>query len=445
MAEGDGPSQHGGHRPSQMDSERLRGKSDDRSFDRDHTVRLDVLDNTHIRANSVIEAIEKKAGPGSVFACVPKSGNLFEVTAADNTTAELLLDGIDIEGKVYACTEVSQTRGRPITVSIMHLPAYIEDNVIVSVLTNFDSEIELIGSVRRHYYRGTSIADGTRLVTLKLPPTCRSLPYTMKFPFESSSEYYRVMHDNQVKLCRVCYSHEHVMMSCPDFLCNKCGCQGHFKRQCVAKQCVQCYRYGAKCMCDLCVKCDKTETECNCVWQCESCGGKSEECYCSDDEMDINKLGSDNTSSDKPTVNGEQVIGESRSVTTVDDQQTAGVSTQRTDSETSKVTTANDELTAGVKICTDNVNTNHSSLTASTVIGATEASEGDIRISACVDSAIVKPKAMGFGRPPGQPPDSRNTEIDSDMTSSQPFRRKRLVTRPNIDNLKIKVTRADVE
>jgi hypothetical protein len=319
MATGGGPTENGGQVPRNDDSGVQRGGRNAlnrRIYNKDHTVRIDVLDNTRMKANCVIDAIERKAGVGSVFACVPKSGNLFEITAADNITADLLLDGISIAGTVFECSEISQPRRKPVTVSIMHLPAYIEDDVIVSVFNDFDSEIEVVGSIRRHYYKGTSIADGTRIVTLKLPPTRKSLPYTMKFPFEDRKEYYRVIHDNQVKLCRVCYSDEHLMEFCPSFLCYKCGLQGHLARKCVTLACAHCHRFGVKCTCKVCDKCKEIQTECSCennqtqsgqdVHQldravdeprgsrCVTCCVDKENCVCSDsDGRRCNQCGGD--------------------------------------------------------------------------------------------------------------------------------------------------------
>jgi hypothetical protein len=172
-----------------------------------------------------------------VFACVPKSGNIFQITAADNITAELLLDGLDIAGRAYDCCEVVHTLNRPVLVSIMHLPAYIEDDVITTKIMDLDSDIQFASPIRRHYYRGTSVADGTRIVTLRLSPKPRSLPYTMTFPYGDSSDYYRVIDNNQVKLCRICNSDCHLMQDCPHFLCHKRVLQGHMKRRCVTLAC----------------------------------------------------------------------------------------------------------------------------------------------------------------------------------------------------------------
>jgi hypothetical protein len=313
MAEGGGPS-NGGHQATPGGSERGKANTVKRTYVREHTVRVDVEDNKRTKADSVIGAIEQKLGADAVFACVPKSGNIFEVTTADLISAELLLDGVEIDGRIFECSEVEQKGNKPIVVSLMYLPAYMEDDVIEAKIKEFDTDIEFVGHIRRHFYRGTTIADGTRIVTLRLPPGLKSLPYTMKFPYGNSNDYYRVIHDNQVKLCRVCNSDSHLMLNCPDFRCHRCNGQGHLKRQCEALPCTRCRRYGLKCVCVPCGKCNAIECvcdeysdttcdncweivcvcnkdsgeqfcthkegKCDCKWTCDLCGRTDETCDC---------------------------------------------------------------------------------------------------------------------------------------------------------------------
>jgi len=41
-----------------------------------------------------------------------------------------------------------------------------------------------------------------------------------------------VIHDRQVKVCRMCIQPGHILRECPDFKCRKCGTQGHYAREC---------------------------------------------------------------------------------------------------------------------------------------------------------------------------------------------------------------------
>ena len=46
---------------------------------------------------------------------------------------------------------------------------------------------------------------------MKFPPEIKSLPYSMKFKTVEGVEYFRVLHDNQIKVCYNCMSANHVI------------------------------------------------------------------------------------------------------------------------------------------------------------------------------------------------------------------------------------------
>ncbi|KAJ8006284.1 hypothetical protein DPEC_G00126690 [Dallia pectoralis] len=65
-------------------------------------------------------------------------------------------------------------------------------------------------------------------------------------------EYFRVIHDRQVKVCRVCIQPGHVVRECPDFFCRRCKAQGHYARECNQQQesrCSDCGEMGTQCVC----------------------------------------------------------------------------------------------------------------------------------------------------------------------------------------------------
>ncbi len=58
-------------------------------------------------------------------------------------------------------------------------------------------------------YPGTDIADGTRYLRVKFPKEVVSLPYSTKFDTEEGMQHFRIMHDRQVKTCRLCMNPGH--------------------------------------------------------------------------------------------------------------------------------------------------------------------------------------------------------------------------------------------
>ncbi|CAC5391801.1 unnamed protein product [Mytilus coruscus] len=61
--------------------------------------------------------------------------------------------------------------------------------------------------------------------------------------------YYRVIHNDQVKVCSGCYSAEHLYRDCPEFKCFKCGQQGHISKNCSENKCKSCLRTKTDCDC----------------------------------------------------------------------------------------------------------------------------------------------------------------------------------------------------
>lgn len=59
--------------------------------------------------------------------CLPRSGNLYEITLDGKAPIQYLLEGIKIGDKIFEWKEVVQTS---IMVSFVHLPAYIEHEEI---------------------------------------------------------------------------------------------------------------------------------------------------------------------------------------------------------------------------------------------------------------------------------------------------------------------------
>lgn len=77
---------------------------------------------------------------------------------------------------------------------------------------------------------------------MKFTETVTSLPYSAKFITLEGAEYFRVLHDSQQRVCRLCLQAGHILRECPDFKCFKCGNSGHYARECrpAAQSCVTC-------------------------------------------------------------------------------------------------------------------------------------------------------------------------------------------------------------
>lgn len=216
-----------------------------RIFHKDSTVLLKVGDNQKVKAYDVITSLENVYGKGSVFACVPKSGDCFEVTLPNKAVAEKLTAGVKIGDKSLECDLLYSD---VMVVSFMHLPAYVTDHEIKGNLDKIGVEVK--SDIKRRYYKGTTVADGTRYVETKFPPKVKSLNYLMKFETVYGPQMFKVKHNNQTKVCLQCYSDEHFIKNCPEFKCFRCGVQGHAKRECTAEKCRECYRYPTGCRCE---------------------------------------------------------------------------------------------------------------------------------------------------------------------------------------------------
>lgn len=78
--------------------------------------------------------------------------------------------------------------------------------------------------MQSRYYPGTDIADDTRFMKIRLPPTLPFILYAVKL----DNAYYRVVHDNQKRMCGVVIPLNiyQVFKDCLDFVCFKSNGQG---------------------------------------------------------------------------------------------------------------------------------------------------------------------------------------------------------------------------
>jgi len=228
--------------PPTLSSGAPHEKIKNRRYKKEHSLYIDVGDNKVVYASTIIEAISESCGESELFACVPKSGNLYMITMRDKDMRDLLLDGIKCKGKTYNTIPVVKDT---VNVSIMGVDPCIEDFEIADAIENMDATV--LGEVRRLVYPGTNVENGNRLCSVRLPKERNSLPYLLRVPNGNVFDSYRIIHDDQKKLCNKCYSPSHLFKDCPKFTCFKCQAQGHFKSQCMATWCHDCFSYQCKC------------------------------------------------------------------------------------------------------------------------------------------------------------------------------------------------------
>lgn len=215
-----------------------------RLYKKEATITIDVSETRDGNAENIIKAITKKIGVEGILAVRPKQQKQYEVTMENEDLCDELLNGLDINGQMC---EVKKLEDREYVVSFMHLPVYLEDDEITTKLEGWG--VIPVSTVKRRCYPGTNIEDGTRFIKAKFPREVASLPYSTRFETAEGTQHFRVIHNKQVKTCRLCMSPEHILKDCPDFKCRKCEEHGHFARECNAVKCPDCFKTLNKCEC----------------------------------------------------------------------------------------------------------------------------------------------------------------------------------------------------
>ena len=189
---------------------------------------------------------------GGLLGCRYLTENKFEMTMSHPRGKERLMEGFKMgETRVHAREIVNDE----LVVSFMNLPFYVEDQEILEKLRTWG--VSAASPIKRRMWPGTNVADGTRFLKVKFNNQVQSLPYSAKFSTALGAEYFRVIHDKQARVCRMCIQPGHLMRECPEFQCHRCGVQGHFARECGkdVKKCDLCRNRTEEC------RCNRSETE----------------------------------------------------------------------------------------------------------------------------------------------------------------------------------------
>ncbi|KAL0151792.1 hypothetical protein M9458_052943 [Cirrhinus mrigala] len=231
----------GQRRREQIGIKKIESK---RRYAKEATLTVDMGEVSDGRAVDLIKVIAEKVGVDKILAVRPKQNRLYEVTLTNEEICDDLVDGLEMKGE--KC-EVKKLQEREYVVSFMHLPAYLEDSNITDKLEGWG--VTPTSGIRRRYYSGTEIEDGTRFVRVKFPKEVVSLPYSTRFETAEGTQHFRIIHNRQVKTCRLCMNPEHILKDCPEFRCYKCEQQGHFARDCREVKCPDCLEFLDKCQC----------------------------------------------------------------------------------------------------------------------------------------------------------------------------------------------------
>ena len=206
-----------------------------KNYSKECTIRIEGIQTNHVKAITVIESVEKITGLNTVLAVVENDAVSYDVTLNTKDDATKLIQGVEIENTDYNCSLLfSDTT----VVSFMKLPSFIKDEEIIERLIS--KGIKIVSPVYRRAIPGTQVADGTRYMKCIFPPGFVALPWTMPFTVGSVTKYYRVVHNNQTKVCSLCLMPDHIQRDCPHYQCNGCGQQGHSMRKCKAEKCEMC-------------------------------------------------------------------------------------------------------------------------------------------------------------------------------------------------------------
>uniref|UniRef100_A0A3B5QSM6 CCHC-type domain-containing protein n=1 Tax=Xiphophorus maculatus TaxID=8083 RepID=A0A3B5QSM6_XIPMA len=217
-------------------------------FEKENTVQIEVVGDEKISVLDLMKNIRFLCG--GLLACRVLSAKKFEITLSNEKAKKRLLDGFKMGSSTIHAKELINDE---LVVSFLTLPAYITDEEILSKLHTWG--VKAVSEIKRRVWPGTKIADGTRFVKVKFTETVQSLPYSARFNTALGPEYFRVIHDRQVKVCRICLQPGHIVRDCPDFCCHFCGVQGHYVRECSEKKqekkCQICQNQIDKCICNL--------------------------------------------------------------------------------------------------------------------------------------------------------------------------------------------------
>ncbi|KAI2644572.1 Gag polyprotein [Labeo rohita] len=212
------------------------------NYEKRLTVLVEIVGEDRITMMELLKKVREECGV--VIGCRYKNPREYELTMNEDKGKDKILDGLRIKNSQIMAKEISNNE---MVVSFLNLPTYIKDEEITRKLTDWG--VTAVSTIRRRMWPGTDIADGTRFLKVKFTDVVKSLPYSTKFETLGGTEHFRVIHDRQVKVCRLCIQPGHIVRDCPNLKCFMCGKQGHYMRECNEGNCSMCRMRTAFCTC----------------------------------------------------------------------------------------------------------------------------------------------------------------------------------------------------
>ena len=153
-----------------------------------------------------------------------KSPNVVVQADTKEEAEEYLDSGVDFHEIHLNCNPL---HGYHVNVSILGLRAYVDDEKVIEVLSEFG---EIKSDVIRLKYKAdhdlAGLENGNSLVCMVLSKV--SIPYLLRI----DGQWCRIIHNNQRRVCSFCHGVGHSRRKCPDIDCRNCGTKGHIARDC---------------------------------------------------------------------------------------------------------------------------------------------------------------------------------------------------------------------
>ncbi|XP_030230328.1 uncharacterized protein LOC115556985 isoform X1 [Gadus morhua] len=194
-------------------------------YDKELTVSVELIGEDPITVMEFMRVTKEVCG--ELMACRKTGLKKYELTMGHLSGKMKLMDGFKIRGVSIIAKELTSDET---VVSFLELPAYTTDNDVILKLQGWG--VSVASPIKRRMWPGTNIADGTRFLKVKFNDLVRSLPYSTKFSTATGPQYFRVIHDRQEKVCRMCIQPGQILRDCPEFRCHRCHGQGQYAREC---------------------------------------------------------------------------------------------------------------------------------------------------------------------------------------------------------------------